>query len=47
MLTRSDLPTSFYEAQLDFFGNHMYDRKDDDPEGAPVEGKYSFEWKKA
>jgi len=25
----------------------MYDRKDDDPEEAPVEGKYSFEWKKA
>jgi len=25
----------------------MYDRKDDDPEEAPVEGKHSFEWKKA
>ena len=43
----TDLPTSFYEAQLDYFGNHMYDRKDDDPEGLPVEGKYSFEWKPA
>jgi len=46
-LIHVDLPTSFYEAQLDFFGNHMYDRKDDDPEEAPVEGKHSFEWKKA
>lgn len=45
--TGLNLPTSFYEAQLDYFGNHMYDRKDDDPEGRPVEGKYSFEWKAA
>jgi len=42
-----DLPTSYYEAQLDFFGNHMYDRKDDDSEDRPTEGKYSFEWKAA
>jgi 6-phosphogluconate dehydrogenase len=42
-----DLPTSFYEAQLDYFGNHMFDKKGDDPEGLPVEGKYSYEWKSA
>ena len=42
-----DLPTSFYEAELDYFGNHMYDKKGEDTEGAPTTGKYSFEWKKA
>lgn len=45
--TSTDLPTSFYEAQLDYFGKHMYDKKGDDPEGKPTEGKYHFEWKPA
>ena len=27
------LPTSFYEAELDYFGKHMYDKKGDDPGG--------------
>ena len=42
-----DLPTQFYEAELDYFGKHMYDKKGDDPKGAPTTGKYHFEWKKA
>lgn len=41
-----DLPTSFYEAQLDYFGNHMYDEKGEDAPG-PTEGKHHFEWKPA
>lgn len=45
--TGLDLPTQFYEAELDYFGKHMYDRKDDDPEEKAVEGKHHFEWKKA
>jgi len=47
IMTSVDLPTSFYEAQLDYFGNHMFDKKGDDPEGAAVTGKYSYEWKAA
>jgi len=47
IVTSTDLPTSFYEAQLDFFGNHMFDKKGEDPEGLPTEGKYSYEWKPA
>ena len=35
----SDLPTGFYEGELDHFGKHMYDKKGDDPEGRPVTGK--------
>ncbi|KAH7254631.1 6-phosphogluconate dehydrogenase [Fusarium solani] len=42
----ADLPTSFQEAQLDYFGEHMYDLKRDDP-GRPVKGKHHFEWKPA
>lgn len=43
----TDLPTSFYEAELDYFGSHMFDRKDDtDPSvKGPTEGKHHFEWK--
>ncbi|KAK4554144.1 hypothetical protein LTR86_008671 [Recurvomyces mirabilis] len=41
------LPANFYEAQLDYFGNHMYDRKGDDGKGLPTEGKHHFEWKAA
>ncbi|KAI7592464.1 hypothetical protein KC346_g16092 [Hortaea werneckii] len=45
--TSTDLPTSMYEAQLDYFGSHMYDKKGDDPEGRPETGKHHFEWKSA
>ena len=45
--TSTDLPTSFYEAELDYFGKHMYDRKGDDPEGKPETGKHHYEWKPA
>lgn len=46
-MTSLDLPTQFYEAELDYFGKHMYDRRDDDKDEAPTEGKHHFEWKKA
>jgi 6-phosphogluconate dehydrogenase len=44
-----DLPTSFYEAELDYFGSHMFDKKgDQDPQvKKPMEGKHHFEWKAA
>ena len=42
----ADLPENFYEAQLDYFGSHMYDRKGDDVPD-PTEGKYHYEWKPA
>nr|POE99451.1 6-phosphogluconate dehydrogenase, decarboxylating [Quercus suber] len=45
--TSTALPTSFYEAQLDYFGAHMYDKKGEDKEGKPTEGKYHYEWKPA
>lgn len=45
--TSTDLPTSFYEAELDYFGKHMYDRKGEDKEGRPETGKYHYEWKPA
>lgn len=45
--TSTALPTSFYEAQLDYFGAHMFDRKGEDKEGKPTEGKYHYEWKSA
>ena len=45
--TSTDLPTSFYEAELDYFGKHMFDKKGDDPNGLPETGKYHFEWKPA
>lgn len=44
--TNLELPTSFYEAELDYFGKHMYDRKDE-PSRAPETGKHHFEWKPA
>lgn len=46
-MTNTDLPTSFYEAELDYFGAHMYDRKGHDAEGRPETGKSHFEWKAA
>lgn len=45
--TSTELPTAFQEAQLDYFGRHMFDRWDDDAEGRPEEGKYHYEWKPA
>lgn len=42
----TDLPTSFQEAELDFFGNHMYDLKSEGP-GEPVVGKHHHEWRPA
>ncbi|KAI4741464.1 6-phosphogluconate dehydrogenase C-terminal domain-like protein [Aureobasidium sp. EXF-12298] len=45
--TGLELPTQFYEAELDYFGKHMYDKKGEDPKGAPTTGKYHFEWKRA
>lgn len=45
--TSTDLPMSFAEAQLDYFGAHMYDRKGEEGTGAPTEGKHHFEWKPA
>lgn len=45
--TSTNLPTSFYEAELDYFGHHMFDKKGDDQSGFPVTGKYHYEWKPA
>lgn len=42
----TDLPTSFQEAELDFFGHHMYDIKSEKA-GEPVMGKYHHEWRPA
>ncbi|CAI6334867.1 unnamed protein product [Periconia digitata] len=49
VVTGTDLPTSFYEAELDYFGSHMFDKKGDDDEQVkkPMEGKHHFEWKPA
>ncbi|KAI1338964.1 6-phosphogluconate dehydrogenase [Xylariaceae sp. FL0016] len=44
--TSTQLPTQFMEAQLDYFGQHMFDRTDD-PVGGPTKGKHHFEWKPA
>ncbi|KAH7066080.1 6-phosphogluconate dehydrogenase [Paraphoma chrysanthemicola] len=45
----TDLPTSFYEAELDYFGSHMFDKKGDTDKQVkkPMEGKHHFEWKPA
>ena len=40
------LPTKFYEAELDYFGKHMFDLTSE-PAGKPVTGKHHFEWKPA
>ena len=37
--TDHDLPTEFMEAELDYFGNHMFDIKSEDP-GKPATGKF-------
>ncbi|KAI1376518.1 6-phosphogluconate dehydrogenase [Hypoxylon crocopeplum] len=44
--TSTQLPTQFMEAQLDYFGQHMFDTKDD-PVGEPKTGRHHFEWKPA
>ncbi|KAL8693107.1 MAG: hypothetical protein Q9218_001993 [Villophora microphyllina] len=44
--TNTILPTQFYEAQLDYFGKHMFDLKSE-PAGKPETGKHHFEWKLA
>jgi len=41
-----DLPTRFYEAELDYFGKHRYGKKGEGP-GEPVKDKYHYEWKPA
>jgi 6-phosphogluconate dehydrogenase len=45
IVTGTDLPTSFYEAELDYFGAHMFDKKGEQGTEGPMEGKYHFEWK--
>ncbi|KAK3634601.1 hypothetical protein LTR56_015181 [Elasticomyces elasticus] len=45
--TSTALPTNFYEAQLDYFGKHMYDVKGEDEAGQPETGKAHWEWKPA
>ena len=40
----TDLPTQFMEAELDYFGRHMFDLKAAGP-GKPVTGEHHFEWK--
>ncbi|KAF2502538.1 6-phosphogluconate dehydrogenase-like protein [Lophium mytilinum] len=45
--TGTNLPTSFYEAELDYFGAHMFDKKGEEGIGGPTEGKHHFEWKPA
>ncbi|ROW11784.1 hypothetical protein VPNG_04956 [Cytospora leucostoma] len=42
----TDLPTSFQEAELDFFGHHNYDIKSERAD-EPVMGKHHFEWRPA
>lgn len=41
-----DLPTQFMEAELDYFGRHMFDLKGAGP-GKPVTGQHHYEWKPA
>lgn len=42
----TELPTQFMEAELDYFGAHMFDLKSAEP-GKPVTGEHHFEWKPA
>lgn len=42
----TDMPTAFQEAQLDYFGEHMFDRRSEGA-GEPVAGRHHFEWKPA
>ncbi|KAF6798246.1 6-phosphogluconate decarboxylating [Colletotrichum sojae] len=45
--TSTELPTQFMEAELDYFGKHMFDRKEDPWPGKPRTGQHHFEWKPA
>lgn len=45
-ISSTDLPTQFMEAQMDYFGAHMFDLKSGEP-GEPVTGEHHFEWKPA
>ncbi|KAF2822353.1 6-phosphogluconate dehydrogenase C-terminal domain-like protein [Ophiobolus disseminans] len=49
VISATDLPTAFYEAELDYFGSHMFDMKSDKDQQVkePMEGKHHFEWKPA
>lgn len=44
--TATELPTSFQEAELDFFGHHMYDKRSEAARD-PAMGKHHFEWRPA
>ncbi|KAF4451305.1 hypothetical protein F53441_5726 [Fusarium austroafricanum] len=44
--TSVDLPTQLTEAELDYFGNHKFDLKEEH-RGEPTKGKHHFEWKPA
>ncbi|KAF6827314.1 6-phosphogluconate decarboxylating [Colletotrichum musicola] len=46
-LTSTELPTQFMEAEMDYFGKHMFDRKEDPWPGKPRTGQHHFEWKPA
>ena len=39
VVTGTDLPTSFYGAELDYFGHHMFDKKGEEGIEGPTEGK--------
>ncbi|KAI0446558.1 6-phosphogluconate dehydrogenase [Xylaria telfairii] len=41
--TSTHLPTQFMEAQLDYFGSHMFERKDDPMRGV-LKGEHHYEW---
>lgn len=45
-MTSTALPTQFMEAQLDYFGEHMFDTWDEPP-GEPRTGAHHYEWKAA
>lgn len=45
--TSAHLPTQFMEAQLDYFGQHMFDDAWEDPVGGPEKGRRHFEWQPA
>ncbi|KAL6704687.1 hypothetical protein ACN47E_007969 [Coniothyrium glycines] len=46
IVTGINLPTSFYEAELDYFGHHMFDKRGDTDKQVkkPMQGKHHFEW---
>jgi len=45
-VTKTHLPTQFMEAQLDYFGEHMFESKDDPMRGVQ-KGEHHYEWKPA